>query len=60
MDDGSRAVTMNYFWRDIVASPNATGIIDIQVRESGKDNVEIIVADKGCGMSLDVRRRAFY
>ena len=35
------------------------GIIDIQVRESGKDNVEIIVADNGCGMSLDVRRRAF-
>jgi PAS domain S-box-containing protein len=35
------------------------GIIDIQVRESGKDNVEIIFSDNGCGMSLDVRRRAF-
>ena len=35
------------------------GIIDIQVRESGKDNVEVIVSDNGCGMSLDVRRRAF-
>ena len=35
------------------------GAVDIQVRESGKDNVEIIFADNGCGMSLDVRRRAF-
>ena len=29
------------------------------MRESGKDNVEIIFSDDGCGMSLDVRRRAF-
>jgi PAS domain S-box-containing protein len=36
-----------------------TGTIDIRARESGKDNVEIIFADNGCGMSLDVRRRAF-
>ncbi|MGY4469078.1 PAS domain S-box-containing protein [Bradyrhizobium sp. LB9.1b] len=35
------------------------GTIDIQVRESGKDNVEITFSDNGCGMSLDVRRRAF-
>jgi PAS domain S-box-containing protein len=35
------------------------GSVDIQVRESGKDNVEIIFSDDGCGMSLDVRRRAF-
>jgi len=35
------------------------GAVDIHVRESGKDNVEIIFADNGCGMSLDVRRRAF-
>ncbi len=35
------------------------GSVDIKVRESGKDNVEIIFADDGCGMSLDVRRRAF-
>jgi PAS domain S-box-containing protein len=35
------------------------GEVDIQVRESGKDNVEIIFSDNGCGMSLDVRRRAF-
>jgi PAS domain S-box-containing protein len=35
------------------------GAVDIQVRASGKDNVEILFADNGCGMSLDVRRRAF-
>jgi PAS domain S-box-containing protein len=35
------------------------GAVDIKVRESGKDNVEIVFSDNGCGMSLDVRRRAF-
>jgi PAS domain S-box-containing protein len=35
------------------------GAVDIKVRESGKDNVEILFSDDGCGMSLDVRRRAF-
>jgi PAS domain S-box-containing protein len=35
------------------------GAVDIQVREFGKDNVEILFADNGCGMSLDVRHRAF-
>jgi PAS domain S-box-containing protein len=35
------------------------GAVDIQVREAGKDNVEILFSDNGCGMSLDVRRRAF-
>jgi PAS domain S-box-containing protein len=35
------------------------GTIEIQARASGKDNVEIIFSDDGCGMSLDVRRRAF-
>ena len=35
------------------------GTINIQVRESGKDNVEVIFSDNGCGVSLDVRRRAF-
>jgi PAS domain S-box-containing protein len=35
------------------------GTIEIQARPSGKDNVEIIFSDNGCGMSLDVRRRAF-
>ena len=35
------------------------GTIEILARPSGKDNVEIIFSDDGCGMSLDVRRRAF-
>jgi PAS domain S-box-containing protein len=35
------------------------GAVDILVRESGRDDVEIIFSDNGCGMSLDVRRRAF-
>ena len=35
------------------------GTVDIQVRESGKDNVEVLFSDNGCGMSIDVRRRAF-
>ena len=35
------------------------GAVNIEVRESGKDNVEIVFSDNGCGMSLDVRRRAF-
>ncbi len=42
------------------AFPNGRpGAVDIKVRESGRDNVEIIFSDNGCGMSLDVRRRAF-
>lgn len=42
------------------AFPNGrAGVIEIQARESGRDNVEIIFADNGCGMSMDVRRRAF-
>ncbi|MGC2777777.1 MAG: PAS domain S-box protein [Bradyrhizobium sp.] len=36
-----------------------SGVIEIAARESGRDNVEIIFSDNGCGMSLDVRRRAF-
>jgi PAS domain S-box-containing protein len=35
------------------------GHIDIAVRESGPDDVEIVVADDGCGMSPDIRRQAF-
>ncbi len=42
------------------AFPNGRpGLIEIRARESGRDNVEIIFSDDGCGMSLDVRRRAF-
>jgi PAS domain S-box-containing protein len=35
------------------------GTVDIKVRASGTDNVEILFCDDGCGMSLDVRRKAF-
>ena len=35
------------------------GTVDIKVRAAGPDHVEIVFADDGCGMSLDVRRRAF-
>jgi PAS domain S-box-containing protein len=35
------------------------GTIDIKVQASGKDHVEIVVSDDGCGMSHDVRRHAF-
>jgi PAS domain S-box-containing protein len=35
------------------------GAIDIKVQALGKDNVEIVFSDDGCGMSQDVRRHAF-
>jgi signal transduction histidine kinase len=35
------------------------GSIGIEVRASGRENVEILFSDDGCGMSLDVRRKAF-
>jgi PAS domain S-box-containing protein len=35
------------------------GIVDIRVRASGKDNVEVVFSDDGSGMSLGVKRQAF-
>jgi PAS domain S-box-containing protein len=35
------------------------GIVDISVRASGKDDVEVVFSDDGCGMSLGVKRQAF-
>jgi PAS domain S-box-containing protein len=35
------------------------GTVDIRVQASGTDNVEILFCDDGCGMSLDIRRKAF-
>jgi PAS domain S-box-containing protein len=54
-------VLTNLFLNSVAhAFPNGrSGTVDIKVRESGKDNVEILFADDGIGMSLDVRRRAF-
>jgi PAS domain S-box-containing protein len=54
-------VLTNLFLNALVhAFPDGkSGALDIQVRESGPDNVEILFSDNGCGMSPDVRRRAF-
>jgi PAS domain S-box-containing protein len=35
------------------------GAVDINVREVNQDSVEILFSDNGCGMSPDVRRKAF-
>jgi PAS domain S-box-containing protein len=35
------------------------GTIEIKVQASGDENVEILFSDNGCGMNLDVRRKAF-
>ena len=35
------------------------GTVDVKVQASGNDHVEILFSDDGCGMSLDVRRKAF-
>jgi PAS domain S-box-containing protein len=35
------------------------GLVNIRVRASGKDHVEVVFSDDGCGMSLGVRRQAF-
>ncbi|WP_022723360.1 PAS domain S-box protein [Rhodopseudomonas sp. B29] len=35
------------------------GTVEIVVRGAGDDHVEVLYSDDGCGMSLDVRRRAF-
>ncbi len=54
-------VLTNLFLNSVAhAFPNGRpGTVEIKVRESGKDNVEILFSDNGIGMSLDVRRRAF-
>jgi PAS domain S-box-containing protein len=35
------------------------GTIDIKLRASDRDHVEVIFSDDGCGMSSDVKRQAF-
>ncbi len=35
------------------------GKVDVKAQASGHDHVEIVFSDDGCGMSLDVRRKAF-
>jgi len=41
------------------AFPDGAGTIDVEVREFGKDHVEVRFSDDGCGMTDDVRRKAF-
>lgn len=36
-----------------------SGTIDIKVQAAGNDTVDVRFSDDGCGMSLDVRRKAF-
>jgi PAS domain S-box-containing protein len=54
-------VLTNLFLNSVThAFPNGKGgTIDIKARASGKDDIEILFSDDGCGMSLSVRRQAF-
>jgi signal transduction histidine kinase len=56
-----RQVLTNLFLNSVAhAFPEGKGgTIGIKVLASGKDDVEVIFSDDGCGMSLDVRRKAF-
>ena len=40
-------------------SGNKEGTISIKVRAAGDHAVEVIFSDDGCGMSIDIRRKAF-
>src|SRR6202795_3162692 len=37
----------------------ARGFVQITARSSGKDNVEVLFSDDGCGMSPEIRRQVF-
>jgi PAS domain S-box-containing protein len=54
-------VLTNLFLNSVAhAFPDGNGgTIGIKVQSAGKDNVEIVVSDDGCGMSPVVRRNAF-
>jgi PAS domain S-box-containing protein len=54
-------VLTNLFLNSVAhAFPDGNGgTVDIEARASGKDHVEVVFSDDGCGMSLDVRRQAF-
>lgn len=54
-------VLTNLFFNTVAhAFPNGDGgNVDIKVHEAGDDHVEILFADNGCGMTHDVKRRAF-
>jgi signal transduction histidine kinase len=53
-------VLTNLFLNSVThAFPHGKGAIAVQVRASGKDDVEVLFSDDGCGMSASVRRQAF-
>ena len=54
-------VLTNLFLNSVAhAFPDGNGgTIGIKVQSAGKDNVEIVFSDNGCGMSPEVRRHAF-
>ena len=54
-------VLTNLFFNSVAhAFPNGdAGNVDIKVQEAGHDHVEILFEDNGCGMTHDVKRRAF-
>jgi PAS domain S-box-containing protein len=54
-------VLTNLFFNSVAhAFPGGGGgAVKIKVKESGDDHVEIMFTDNGCGMSPDVRKRAF-
>jgi signal transduction histidine kinase len=54
-------VLRNLFLNSVAhAFPDGNGgTVDIRVRASGQDSVEILFSDDGCGMSLGIRRQAF-
>ena len=54
-------VLTNLFFNSVAhAFPNSDGgQVDIKIREAGDDHVEILFEDNGCGMTHDVKRRAF-
>jgi PAS domain S-box-containing protein len=54
-------VLTNLFLNSVIhAFPDGRkGTVNVRVQASGDENVEILFSDTGCGMSLDVRRKAF-
>jgi PAS domain S-box-containing protein len=53
-------VLTNLFLNSVAhAFPDGKGSVGIKVQASGKDNVEIVFSDDGCGMDHGVRRKAF-
>jgi PAS domain S-box-containing protein len=54
-------VLTNLFLNTVAhAFPNGGGgAVEIRVRDSGADHVEVLFTDNGIGMSADIRRRAF-